>query len=113
MRRLRCADIYNDGCSLSHYDRVADDCDSFRAAATCLAPGPIRIRSLHHHTVVYCTSRCKMSAMSNQGLAQESVTGTVGDARDRVLPHHSRKNASILSRVARILLTIGSCVLAT
>lgn len=50
--------------------------------------------------------------MSNHGLAQKSVTGTVGSARDRVLPRHGRKNASILSRMARILLTMGSCVLA-
>jgi multidrug resistance efflux pump len=50
--------------------------------------------------------------MPSRGLEQESVTGAVAIARDRVLPHHGGKNASSLFSAARISLTIGSCVLA-
>jgi multidrug resistance efflux pump len=50
--------------------------------------------------------------MSTPGLVQESNTGAVGSARDGAALHGDRKNAGILIQMARILLTIGACVLA-
>jgi multidrug resistance efflux pump len=50
--------------------------------------------------------------MSTPGLVQESNAGVAGSARDGAALHGDRKKAGILIQVARILLTIGACVLA-
>jgi multidrug resistance efflux pump len=43
---------------------------------------------------------------------QETGSGTIGRVHDRALPRDDRKNANIVFRAARILFTVGACILA-
>ena len=51
-RRLRCADLVDDGGGMADRDRAAPVCGAFRTAALCLASGAVRFRGVYDRPVL-------------------------------------------------------------
>src|ERR1700676_5525465 len=113
VRCLCCAHLGDDGRSLARDDRAAAGSQPLRPAAARLASGAVRVRPLHHHSLVLGPHRRAELVMTIAEVT--SKHSEPADDRNAAAPPEPKSPAAVVQRrtpVAPFLITLGTVVVA-